>query len=95
MLGEGFHDRLGQVDDGVAFKETPKGLHPHARIGEEERALAEFAQGDKTDPKAVPAKRFRQPLCLDHPGDGVDDPIGIDEVSHGRSGGRVPSSRAR
>ena len=45
MLGEGFHDRLGQVDDGLAVKETPKGLHPHPRIGEEERALEQFRPG--------------------------------------------------
>lgn len=90
-----FHDRIGERQRSELIQQHPKLGKTHLGIVGTERALRLFGVGDDADRQILIAQTVENVYALRDADKRIDDQIGIKQVPHGRSIGRVPSSRPR
>lgn len=92
---ERFHDRIRERQGLELSEERVQLREPNGSINISEDALEEFAMGDDAHSEAIRARCVEALRRRRESGDHVKQPIRVDRVLHGRSIGRVPSSRQR
>jgi phage portal protein BeeE len=84
---EHLHDRFREIQDRVAGQEPLERCEVAGGVGRKVDPFEEFAEAHDTDRQAVVAELVEQGAGRRYADDGVDQPIGVDEVRrHGRLG---------
>lgn len=78
-----------------AGEETTQALKVGTGVRKVVSALVELTEGNDADCQSVRGVAFEGLDRGRHAGQGIDDPVAIDEVAHRGPCGWVPSSRAR
>ena len=90
-----FDDGIGHGQDGEVAQERPESIERGLGIRATEGAFVDFSNRDDADRQAVVTQALKQVLRLGTANGRIDQPIGVNQIPHGRVMGRVPSSRPR
>lgn len=90
-----FDDGIGHGQDGEVTQERPEPIERGLGIRGPEGAFVDFRNRDDADRQTIITQALEQVLRTGAADGRVDQPIGINQIPHGRVIGRVPSSRPR
>lgn len=89
------HRFIGDWQDGEERQKLLERRNMQVRLWVALRAFIQFAESDDADSQPLVSALLENVQRLRSPAQSVDNPVGIDQIAHGRSLGRVPSLRAR
>lgn len=95
QAGKALDDPIGQRQDGEIAEEVAQAGEGRWRSRGAEGAFVDLGDGDDADGQALITQAVQHALRAWPANGGIDQPIGVDQVSHGRVIGRVPPSRLR
>lgn len=90
-----FDDGISHGQDGEVAQERTQASEGGLGIRGAKGAFVDFSHRDDADCQALVTQALEQVLRLGTANGCIDQPIGINQIPHGRVMGRVPSSRPR